>query len=213
MACHITGGQQTPSHAQATQSVLPLVGLDPAVDTPNHLGDAQHRVMFLLLFGAPKQCGLQPWNIFWNPRVEQRVAELVSFTSDHPSLPSNSGASVSFSLTRSSAGAFGFTRFLMFSSITARYLPANVMDAISVTPSSSTSPDANLDGPRIGGLIRSHSRGSMRGLETPGIMLWLSGGKVLMQWGVCLQDLSQKRQNALIPTEVLALDRVNEKPS
>ena len=101
----------------------------------------------------------------------------------------------------------------MFSSITARYLPANVMDAISVTPSSSTSPDANLDGPRIGGLIRSHSRGSMRGLETPGIMLWLSGGKVLKQWGVCLQDLSQKRQNALIPTEVLAMDRVNEKPS
>jgi len=60
MACCITGGQKNPSHAQAIRNVLPLIGLDPDVDTPNHLGDAQH----LLLFAAPKQCSLQPWNMF-----------------------------------------------------------------------------------------------------------------------------------------------------
>jgi len=81
-----------------------------------------HRVLFLLLFAAPNQCSLQPQNMFLKPRVEQRVAEPVSFASGHPSLPSNSRASISFSLACSAAEVFRCTRFLMFASITARSL-------------------------------------------------------------------------------------------
>ena len=64
--------------------------------------------------------------MFLKPRVEQRVAEPVSFASGHPSLPSNSKASISFSLACSAAEVFRCTRFLMFASITARSKLVNV---------------------------------------------------------------------------------------